>query len=142
LTDFLTDQVYGKFDGTSLKIDKEDHQMIKADNVLFTVSGLGGDELTAEQVHCTRDRVLVEVAQGEETTAAGIIVAVSGNEKQPSEGQVVNVGPGAQASNGQYLPMPVAIGDKVKFREYAGMEMKLGGKRYVIVSATDLLAKY
>jgi chaperonin GroES len=36
--------------------------------------------------------------------------------------------------------MDVSVGDKVLYSKYAGTEVKLGGKEYLVLSARDLLA--
>jgi len=59
-----------------------------------------------------------------------------------TEGEVVKVGPGRITSTGAVADMPLAPGDKVKFRDYAGTEVKIGGGDYLVMYATDVLAKW
>jgi chaperonin GroES len=56
--------------------------------------------------------------------------------------QVMAVGKGRVAANGERTPMPVAVGDFVKFRDYAGSEVRITGISYIIVRAGDCLAKW
>jgi chaperonin GroES len=52
------------------------------------------------------------------------------------------VGSGRVAANGERIPMPVVVGDFVKFRDYAGSEVRIEGVSYIIVRAADCLAKW
>ncbi len=58
------------------------------------------------------DRLLVKRLAEEEKTAGGIIIPDSAKEK-PAEGEVVAVGPGKLADNGERIALQVAVGDKV-----------------------------
>ena len=79
------------------------------------------------------DRVLVEPVQAETKTASGIIIPDTAKEK-PQEGTVVAVGNGKPDE-----PMTVKVGDRVLYGKYAGSELKLDGKDYLIVREGDLL---
>ncbi len=79
------------------------------------------------------DRVLVEPTAAETKTASGIIIPDSAKEK-PQEGTVVAVGNGTKDE-----PLTVKVGDKVLYGKYAGQELKLDGKDYLIVRENDLL---
>lgn len=79
------------------------------------------------------DRVLVEPVQAETKTASGIIIPDTAKEK-PQEGTVVAVGPGKKDE-----PTTVKVGDRVLYGKYAGSELKLDGKDYLIVRESDLL---
>jgi chaperonin GroES len=132
--------VYGKFDGTEIDINEEAHTLIRDDDVLVKFTG---DELTLESVDVFRDSVLVYVEVAEQTSDGGILLAKSSSsETKPSTGEVVKVGPGKMASNGQPVTMDVAIGDMVKFRDFAGNEVMIEGKEYSVVKMADVLAKF
>ena len=79
------------------------------------------------------DRVLIEPIQAETKTASGIIIPDTAKEK-PQEGTVIAVGPGKVDE-----PTSVKAGDKVLYGKYAGSELKLDGKDYLIVKESDLL---
>ena len=68
------------------------------------------------------DRVLIEVLDGSEKTAGGIIIPDTAQEK-PQEGKVVAVGGGAKTEDGKIIPMDVKVGDK--FFSVNGLEQKL-----------------
>jgi chaperonin GroES len=85
------------------------------------------------------DRMVVEPIEQEEVTASGIFVPETAKEK-PQEGQVVAVGPGRKDDDGERIPMDVAEGDRVLYAKYAGTEVKLQGKKYLILKESDILA--
>ena len=80
------------------------------------------------------DRVLVEPAAAEETTASGIIIPDSAKEK-PQKGTVVAVGPGKKDE-----PTTVSVGDTVLYGKYSGTELQHEGTDYMIMRESDILA--
>lgn len=80
------------------------------------------------------DRVIVEPAAAETTTASGIIIPDSAQEK-PQRGIVVAVGPGKKDE-----PMTVNVGDQVLYGKYSGTEFKYEGGDYLIMREADLMA--
>jgi len=86
------------------------------------------------------DRVVVEPAEQDEKTAAGIILPETAKEK-PQQGAVLAVGPGKLGDNGKREPMDVKVGDMVLFPKYGGTEIKLKGDRKVmILKESEILA--
>lgn len=85
------------------------------------------------------DRVVVEPLEKEETTASGIVLPETAKEK-PQEGIVLAVGPGRLLDNGERAPMEVKVKDKVLFAKYAGTEVKMNDKKYLVLSEKDILA--
>ena len=79
------------------------------------------------------DRVLIEPAPAETTTASGIIIPDTAQEK-PQKGTVVAVGAGTKEN-----PITVKVGDVVLYGKYSGTELKLEGKSYLIMRENDLL---
>jgi chaperonin GroES len=88
------------------------------------------------------DRVVVKVAEvKEEKTKSGLYVPDTAKEK-PQEAEVLAVGPGALNDKGERIPIDLAVGDKIIFSKYGGMEIKVEGEEYMILSAErDILAK-
>ena len=84
------------------------------------------------------DRIIVERLEEETTTAAGIIIPDSAKEK-PQQGNVVAVGKGKVTEDGKVLPLDVKVGDKVLFGKYAGTDIKLDGKEYLMMREDDVL---
>jgi chaperonin GroES len=80
------------------------------------------------------DRVLVEPVAADLKTASGIIIPDTAKEK-PQKGQVVAVGTGKVDE-----PMTVKIGDTVLYGKYAGTEINVEGKDYLIMRESDILA--
>lgn len=80
------------------------------------------------------DRVLVEPAPAEEKTASGIIIPDSAKEK-PQRGSVVAVGKGKKDE-----PLTVKEGDTVLYGKYAGTEISIEGKDYLIMRESDIFA--
>lgn len=80
------------------------------------------------------DRVLVEPAKAEEKTIGGIIIPDTAKEK-PQKGTIVAVGPGKKDE-----PMTVKEGDTVLYGKYAGTEITVDGKDYLIMRESDIVA--
>ncbi len=85
------------------------------------------------------DRLVVEPIEQEERTAGGIILPETAKEK-PQEGKVLAAGPGRRDEDGEYIPMDVKVGDRVLFAKYSGTEVKLDGKKLLILKESDVLA--
>lgn len=77
------------------------------------------------------DRVLIELVEQEETTASGIVLPDSAQEK-PQEGKVVAVGKDAEDD--------LKENDRVIYSKFAGTEVKYDGVEYLILSKVDILA--
>lgn len=80
------------------------------------------------------DRVLVEPAAAEEKTAGGIIIPDTAKEK-PMKGKVLAVGDGKKDE-----PITVKVGDVVLYGKYAGTELTVDGKDYLIMRESDIYA--
>lgn len=85
------------------------------------------------------DRVVVEPIEKEERTPSGIILPETAKEK-PQEGRVIAVGPGRLNDQGQRIPLDIKEGDRVIFAKYAGTEVKLDDKKYLILRESDIMA--
>ncbi len=80
------------------------------------------------------DRVLIEPKEAETKTASGIYIPDTAKEK-PQQGVVLAAGPGKKDE-----PMEVKVGDNVLYGKYAGTEVTVDGKTYLIVKQSDILA--
>ncbi|MGX7199841.1 co-chaperone GroES [Enterococcus nangangensis] len=85
------------------------------------------------------DRVIIEVAQEEEKTIGGIVLASAAKEK-PQTGKVVAVGAGLTKENGEKAPLSVKVGDSVMFEKFAGTEVKYEGQEFLILHEKDIIA--
>ena len=84
------------------------------------------------------DRVVIKMAEVEETTKSGIILAGSAKEK-PQVAEIVAVGPGGVV-DGKEIKMELKVGDRVLISKYAGTEVKVDGVEYSILRQSDVLA--
>ncbi len=80
------------------------------------------------------DRVLIEPAAAEEKTASGLYIPDTAKEK-PQRGKVVAVGSGKKDE-----PMEVKVGDEVLYGKYAGTEISVDNKEYMMMRQADILA--
>ncbi len=80
------------------------------------------------------DRVLVEPKEAETKTASGLYIPDTAKEK-PQQGIVMATGPGKKDET-----MEVKKGDLVLYGKYAGTEVSLDGKTYLIMKQSDILA--
>jgi chaperonin GroES len=85
------------------------------------------------------DRVVVQPTEAEQTTASGLVIPDTAQEK-PQEGEVVAVGEGRYDDKGARIPVDVKVGDKVVFSKYGGTELKYGNEEFLILGSRDILA--
>ena len=85
------------------------------------------------------DKVLVQRLDAETKTTGGIVLPDSAKEK-PQRGKIVSVGQGQLLDDGTRKQMQVRKGDLVLFTSYAGTEIKVNGKEYLIMSESDIMA--
>lgn len=84
------------------------------------------------------DRLLIEPIEKEETIAGGLLLPETAKEK-PQQGAVLAAGEGRRDDNGKRIPLDVQTGDKVLFAKYAGTEIKVDGKKLLIMKESDIL---
>ncbi|MDD6174190.1 MAG: co-chaperone GroES [Firmicutes bacterium] len=84
------------------------------------------------------DRVVIKMAEAEETTKSGIVLAGAAKEK-PQIAEVIAVGPGGNV-DGKEIEMYLKVGDKVVASKYSGTEVKVDGEEYTILRQSDILA--
>ena len=85
------------------------------------------------------DKIVVERVEAEQKTAGGIVLPDSAQEK-PKQGKVLSLGEGKVLDNGKRSAFQVKKGDTVLFTSYAGSEVKIEGKDYLIMTEDDVLA--
>ena len=86
------------------------------------------------------DRVVVEPLAAEETTAGGIVLPDTAQEK-PQRGTVIAVGPGRLLDSGERGEMSVGVGDEVIYGKYGGTDIEIDGDEVKILREGDILAK-
>jgi chaperonin GroES len=84
-------------------------------------------------------RVVIEPLEQEEITPGGIVLPETAKEK-PQKGTVLAIGPGDRDESGKRIAMDVAVNDVVLFAKYSGTEIKLDGKKLLILRESDILA--
>lgn len=85
------------------------------------------------------DKVLVERLDAETMTTGGIVLPDTAKEK-PQRGKVVSTGEGKVLDDGTIQKMQVKKGDQVLFTSYAGTDIKVSGKEYLIMDESSILA--
>ena len=86
------------------------------------------------------DRIVVKPGDSEETTASGLVIPDTAQEK-PQQGEVLAVGPGKRSEQtGDVIPNDVSAGDTVVYSKYGGTEITVDGDDLLILSARDVLA--
>jgi chaperonin GroES len=86
-----------------------------------------------------RDKIVVERLEAEEKTPGGIVLPDTAKDK-PKQGIVIAVGSGRVLEDGSLKEPQVKKGDKIIFSSYAGTEVKVNGKEYLILSESEILA--
>lgn len=85
------------------------------------------------------DRLVVEPIEQEEVTSGGIILPETAKEK-PQQGNVIAAGAGRVDDEGKTIKMEVKVGDRVLYAKYSGTEVKMDGKKLLILRESDILA--
>ena len=85
------------------------------------------------------DRVVVKPLEEKEQKKGGIIIPDSAKEK-PQQGIVAAAGNGKRLENGDVVPLDVKAGDRILFGKYAGNEVKIEDKEYLILREEEVLA--
>ena len=84
------------------------------------------------------DRVVVRRLEEDERTKGGIIIPDTAKEK-PQRGEIIAVGSGARAENGQIIALDVKVGDIVLFGKWSGNEIKLDGEELLVMKESDII---
>jgi chaperonin GroES len=85
------------------------------------------------------DKVLVQRLEAETKTAGGIVLPDAAKEK-PQRGKIISVGEGKLLDDGTRQKVQVKKGETVLFTSYAGTEIKIEGKEYLIMDESDIMA--
>ncbi|MBE0433183.1 co-chaperone GroES [candidate division WOR-3 bacterium] len=83
------------------------------------------------------DHILVERIE-EEVKKGGIIIPDTAKEK-PQQGKVIAVGSGRRDDKGNKIALEVKKGDIILFGKYAGTEVKIEDRDYLIIREDDIL---
>ncbi len=96
---------------------------------------------TATKIVPLGERVVVKRAEAESTTAGGIVLPDSAQDK-PQRGKVIAVGDGHVKNDGTKIPLTVKQGDRVIFSPYGGEEIEIADEKYLLLRESDILATY
>jgi chaperonin GroES len=91
------------------------------------------------KIHPLEDRVVILPADEAETMRGPLYIPDTAKEK-PTEGEVIAVGPG-RFEKGVRVPLDLKVGDQVIYGKYSGTTYTHEGEEYVIIKASDVLAK-
>jgi chaperonin GroES len=85
------------------------------------------------------DKIVVERLEADEKTAGGIVLPDTAKEK-PKQGRVLKLGEGKLLETNKRSAFQVKEGDRVLFTSYAGTEVNVDGKEFLIMTEDDILA--
>jgi len=85
------------------------------------------------------NRVVIEPIESEDVTAGGIVLPDTAKEK-PQKGTILAIGPGDRDEDGDRIALDVKVGDVVLYAKYSGTEIKVDGKKLLILRESDILA--
>ncbi len=94
----------------------------------------------ALQLRPLGDRVVVEPIEREETFADGQLILPETAKEKPQQGEILAVGAGRKDDDGKRIQMDVEVGQTILFAKYSGTEIKLDGKKLLILKESDILA--
>ena len=84
------------------------------------------------------DRVVLKIEEKEQTVG-GFVLAGSAQEKTKTA-KVVATGEGVRTLNGDLVTPSVKVGDQVLVEAHAGIDVKDGDEKYLIVGEASILA--
>ncbi len=84
------------------------------------------------------DRVVVEPREIETKTAGGIVIPDTADKDKPIQGTVIAIGNGKYI-DGKLQPLQVKVGEKVLFGKYAGTNVKLNEKEFLVMREEDIM---
>ncbi|HMP02697.1 MAG TPA: co-chaperone GroES [Gemmatales bacterium] len=85
------------------------------------------------------EKIIVQRLDAEEKTAGGIVLPDTAREK-PRQGKVLSVGDGRMLANGTRQGFTVKEGDRILFSTWAGTEVRIDNREYLIMTEDDVLA--
>ncbi len=84
------------------------------------------------------DRIVVQAHELETKSAGGIVIPDTADKDKPVQGDVIAIG-GGKYVDGKIQPLQVKVGDIVLFGKYAGTNVKLDGKEYLVMREDDVM---
>lgn len=93
---------------------------------------------TTKRIRPLSDRIVVEPREVETKTAGGIVIPDTADKDKPIQGTVIAIGSGKYI-DGKLQPLQVNVGDKILFGKYAGTNVKLDDKEYLVMREEDVM---
>ncbi|VVC76726.1 10 kDa chaperonin [Aquicella siphonis] len=84
------------------------------------------------------DRIVVEPKEVESKTAGGIVIPDTADKDKPMQGTVLAIGNGKYI-DGKMQPLQVKVGDRVLFGKYAGTNIKLEDREFLVMREEDVM---
>lgn len=129
--------IYSQYAGTNLKFSDEEYILLKEEDVVGLLPS--GADIAA--LSPLGDRLLIEVADADETSAGGVLLTSATSEK-PTLGKVVAVGPGQKKEGDEVTPVNVSVGSTILYSKYSGTEFEsVSDKQYIVIRESDVLAE-
>jgi len=97
------------------------------------------EQMTKTELKPLGDRVLAKRLEAEEKMKGGIILPDSAKKKQETA-EIIAIGTGKKDKEGNLIPFPVKVGDKILMDKYSGQEVSVDGEEYVIVRSDEIIA--
>jgi len=129
--------VYSKYAGTEVAVDGSEYVLLKEEDVIGILNSESITDLLP-----LGDRVLIEVAEAEDTTSGGLLLTSASSEK-PTLGKVVAVGSGRVDDKTQEVVKPnVQTGSTVLYSKYSGTEFSgENDQQFIVVKESDIIAQ-
>jgi chaperonin GroES len=84
------------------------------------------------------DRIVVEPSEAELKTKGGIVIPDTADKDKPMRGQVKAVGKGKYVGD-KLIPLDIQVGQEILFGKYAGTNVKIADKEYLIMREDDVM---
>ena len=84
------------------------------------------------------NKILVE--PNPQTEKIGRIFLPENAKEKSLEGTVITLGTGRRNKAGDRLGFEVRLGDKILYGKFAGTELEIGGRKFNLIHADDVLA--
>eukprot|EP00931_Biecheleriopsis_adriatica_P028714 TRINITY_DN17114_c0_g1_i1.p1 TRINITY_DN17114_c0_g1~~TRINITY_DN17114_c0_g1_i1.p1 ORF type:complete len:266 (+),score=62.21 TRINITY_DN17114_c0_g1_i1:24-800(+) len=132
--------VYSRYGGSeTIECGGTDHVLVRESDIMLRFEG---QDPSLEKISMPRGKVLVKLLAKEEETAGGFFLSNGAAVQTTTAGEVVSVGAGLIAANGEELAPGIQVGDMVRFRYGDEVDMDIGDDKFSVVSMSNCIAKW
>eukprot|EP00933_Yihiella_yeosuensis_P023094 TRINITY_DN18035_c0_g2_i1.p1 TRINITY_DN18035_c0_g2~~TRINITY_DN18035_c0_g2_i1.p1 ORF type:complete len:143 (-),score=42.60 TRINITY_DN18035_c0_g2_i1:122-550(-) len=132
--------IYSRYSGSEgVDLKGSEHVLVRENEILLSYEG---DAPAIGSISMPRGKVFVKLQAAEEETSGGLLLSKGAAKQTSTVGEVIAVGPGELSSKGEEKPIPVEVGDMVRFRYGDEVDMDIGDDRYSVVEASNCIAKW